>query len=410
MKQLVGLRTRPSRDSKTFVFMLDYVDGHGKRRRLSLGHGDRRKAEKQRVQKERELRMGIVAPESMRLSDFVVDSLTKTGDQIRESTREEYNSAMTDFIKVIGNKDYLKVTIEDGEFYRQRCLDRGNRPATVAKKLREIKCVFETAVKRRQIDENPLKYVKSPRVAKGKVRVFKGAECQRLLTTAQEFRSPVPWGLLIHTAIATGMRRAELLNATWRDVSFDEQTIEVCPKQNTAETWEWHVKDADRRTLPLTEELTMLLAEHQSQQPEGHPYIFVPSERYAYIQALRKAGEWVYSDSRLKVLNNFKRDFDAILCRANVKGRTFHDLRRTTLSNWLASGMSEYDVMILAGHASFSTTHEFYLAVRRDLVDRARQSADFWRAPGARPEFQGQAVDNESGKVFNSRDLGHERP
>jgi len=39
---------------------------------------------------------------------------------------------------------------------------------------------------------------------------------------------------------------------------------------------------------------------------------------------------------------------------------------------WLANGMSEHDVMVLAGHASFATTHKFYLAVADDLVDRAR--------------------------------------
>ena len=34
--------------------------------------------------------------------------------------------------------------------------------------------------------------------------------------------------------------------------------------------------------------------------------------------------------------------------------------------------MSEYDVMTLAGHSSFATTHKFYLAVADDLVHRAR--------------------------------------
>jgi len=50
-------------------------------------------------------------------------------------------------------------------------------------------------------------------------------------------------------------------------------------------------------------------------------------------------------------------------------------LRRTALSNWFANGMSEYDVMTLAGHPSFTTTHKFYLAVADDLVVRARQAA-----------------------------------
>ena len=67
------------------------------------------------------------------------------------------------------------------------------------------------------------------------------------------------------------MRRAELLNCTWGDVDFDAQTIEVNPKQNTKETWEWLVKDADHRTLPLTEEIVQMLADHQAQQPEGYP-------------------------------------------------------------------------------------------------------------------------------------------
>ena len=39
---------------------------------------------------------------------------------------------------------------------------------------------------------------------------------------------------------------------------------------------------------------------------------------------------------------------------------------------WFANGMSEHDVMVLAGHSSFATTHEFYLAVADDLIGRAR--------------------------------------
>ncbi len=93
------------------------------------------------------------------------------------------------------------------------------------------------------------------------------------------------------------------------------------------------------------------------------------SSTYAY--KLR----WTYSDSRLRVLNNFRRDFTGILRAAGIEVGTFHDLRRTCLSGWLTNGLAEYDVMQLAGHSDFSTTHRFYLAVRTDLVDRARTAA-----------------------------------
>ena len=45
MAELVRLKTRPSRDGKTFKYRLDYIDEKGKRRRISLGHADKRKAE-----------------------------------------------------------------------------------------------------------------------------------------------------------------------------------------------------------------------------------------------------------------------------------------------------------------------------------------------------------------------------
>lgn len=375
MNELVKLKTRASRDGKTFKYLLDYVDEDGKRHRPSLGHADRRKAERQRATRERELRMGVIAPASMRLGDFMKDSLARTGNQIRESTHEEYASAMKDFISVIGNIDYQRITLGHGEIYRQCCLDRGNTPATVSKKLRHLKRFFQLGVNRKQLDENVLRQVELPRSAKKKIEVYTDEECQRVLRSARNCRTEnsVDWELLILVALSTGMRRAELLNLTWRDVNFDAMTIEVNPKEDTEETWLWYVKDVDRRTLPLTEEITLMLVDHQSRQPEGYPYVFVPPCRYDHIQQLRQHSKWTLSDSRLKVISNFGRQFGKILRRAKVRKLRFHDFRNTALSNWFAGGMKEFDVMNLAGHSSFSTTHKFYLAVADDLVDRARR-------------------------------------
>ena len=386
MNELVRLRTRPSRDGKIFTYMLDYLDENGKRRRASLSHADKRKAERQRAQKERELRMGILRPASMKLSDFVDNSLARTGSQIRESTGQECKGAMEHLIRVIGNIDYQRVTLSHGELFRQACLDQGNSPATVSKKLRALKRLFQLAVERKQLDENPFRYLKLPKWAKKKVEIYTADECKRFMKAAQECRNSLRWDLLIYIALMTAMRRGELLNTVWANVDFDTKTIDISPKDSTAETWEWLIKDTDRRTLPLTEEAVTRLAEHQAQQPEKYPYVFVPPSRYGKIQELRKLGKWTLSDSRLKVINNFDRKFKKIRKRAGVKGRRFHDFRNTALTNWFTNGMSEYDVMRLAGHSSFTTTHQFYLAVSSDLVDRARDAAcqnlaHIWHAP-----------------------------
>jgi len=80
-----------------------------------------------------------------------------------------------------------------------------------------------------------------------------------------------------------------------------------------------------------------VLAEHQSRQPEKHPYVFVLPARYAYIQSqLRAGGKWRYSDSRQKLVAKFNKVFGKILQRAGIEYGMFHDLRRTAISNWLA--------------------------------------------------------------------------
>ncbi len=389
--QLVRLRTRPSRDGKTFRYMLDYVNEQSKRQRISLGHCDKRRAEAERAQKERELRMGIMSPEPMKLSIFVEDSLIRTGQQIRSATRAEYSADVKHFIKVVGDIDYQQVNFEHAEIFRQDCLNQGNAAATVAKKLRSLKRLFQLAVDRGQLEENPFRKIAMPKSPKRKVRRYTVKECQQLLRAARDIQTPksVNWEILILAALTTGMRKSELLNLTWTDVDFERKTIEVCPKKNTKETWAWDIKDCDRRLLPLTEQLISMLCEHQSLQPEKYPYVFVPPCRYDVIQKNQKAKQYTTGPGK-DLITNFTRQFKMILKRAEVKAGTFHDLRRTALSNLLTGGLGEFEVMKIAGHSSFKTTHEFYLDVSDNLLDKARQVCSNLAHNWHTPSFAGE--------------------
>ena len=129
-----------------------------------------------------------------------------------------------------------------------------------------------------------------------------------------------------------------------------------------------------RRNVPLTDEAVRLLAEHQATQPEGYPYVFVPPRRYNYIQKIRQMGKWTTRQGKCPV-SNFRYQFLRIRERAGIDVGTFHDLRRTCITNWFAHGLSEFEVMIMAGHASFETTRRFYLAVRSDIIERARKAS-----------------------------------
>jgi integrase len=141
------------------------------------------------------------------------------------------------------------------------------------------------------------------------------------------------------------------------------------------DTWEWHIKDTNRRTLPLTAPLVKLLAEHQASHLVGNPYVFVPNARYKGIQELRKAHKWTVNAGRCP-LAGFSPRFRRIRWLAGIESGTFHDLRQTCLSNWVTQGLSLHEVKELAGHASIETTERFYLAVRKDFLDRARTASE----------------------------------
>lgn len=376
MKQLVRLRIKPSRDGCSFKYFIDYTDQNGKRTRKSLGHADRKKAERQRAQFERELRIGIVEPDSMKLSVFLSDCLKRSQKQVKAATLEEYDLTMRQFIKLTGDVDIRLVQHVHGERFIQSCLDEGNRPATVGKKVGNMKRLFQLAIERGQLVTNPFRFVRKPKTPQGEIHTFSDEECRMMVGVAEvsKIGAPFRWDILVLTALCTGMRRGELLNTTWKDIDFAGQKIHVSPKDETDHTWQWGIKDTDRRSVPVTDEVVCLLAKLQAEQPDGYTYVFVPPERYDHIQQARNAGEWTVRQGKCPV-GNFRRQFMLILKHAGIKQGTFHDLRRTCITNWFVYGLSEYEVMIMAGHASFETTRKFYMAVRNDLIDRARKAS-----------------------------------
>ena len=104
------------------------------------------------------------------------------------------------------------------------------------------------------------------------------------------------------------------------------------------------------------------------------------TKRYDRIQltrtgkSKRKKNIWLLKDANNSVINNFTDMFGDIKAKAGIKKGTFHDIRRTAITNWFYAGLEITEVMRLAGHSKYDTTLKYYLSVKDDLVDRARQA------------------------------------
>lgn len=127
-------------------------------------------------------------------------------------------------------------------------------------------------------------------------------------------------------AITTGMRKAEILNLTWKDIDFDKGLAKLTTTKN-----------GSRRINPIP---AFALEELKKFRESGSNLIFSPP-----------------TDARKPF--NFRVQWNRALTRAGIKNFRFHDLRHTAASYLVMNGASLHETAELLGHKSTQTTKRY---------------------------------------------------
>lgn len=139
----------------------------------------------------------------------------------------------------------------------------------------------------------------------------------------------------------------------------------------------WNPKDNERRIAPLAQAARVILEELRRTAAEGNPYVFLSLQRHRYL--LNRPDGW--RESR-PLINNMRRDFNAICKVAGVPVDAFHSLRKSCCTNLLEGGVVPHAVQKIMGHSSLETTIKYYSRVRRDQVAMAREVSDAYATGG----------------------------
>ncbi|MFL6138857.1 MAG: tyrosine-type recombinase/integrase [Frankiaceae bacterium] len=205
--------------------------------------------------------------------------------------------------------------------------------ATVRRVYAVLRAALNSAVRRRMLTFNPLLAVELPEARRAKVTTWTAEQAVAFLIflegDEQEGRRPERLRALYHLALASSMRRGELLGQRWDTDLKTDQAVTHVAEQLVKMRHGGVVVGAPKtragvRPLWFDEYTAQVLAEHRQRQE---------AERAAWGEAWVDTG-LVFTREHGSALNpdHVSRRFRTLAKRAGIPVIRFHDLRHTSIS------------------------------------------------------------------------------
>jgi integrase len=355
----------------------------GKRKRFGKSFEFKRDAERFRSEKAVEFgKQGRprANPQEQALDTFLKSWLRRQKPELKPASLELYEGTVKRLVDFFGRDKCLHdITMELAQDFmlaqKNRTIGRKGddlSPWTREQLKRHCKTIFGAAVELGYLPKNPFtaKLLRSKRLATKRWYRMKADEYHALLEITPSLREKVAYAMF-YTA---GLRMHEAFNVTWDCVDFQKNILQVMNREATANMPPFSIKDHEERRIPLPPDTIALLAQWQTEAPEGVPFVLLTKERYERVKAKWRTlrGKGLPWKNRY-VVNNVLRNFKGHVIRADIKpvGKfTIHTLRKCCGQNW-ADYLPMNVVKELLGHSSISTTAEFYSTVDRDHEKKA---------------------------------------
>jgi integrase len=226
--------------------------------------------------------------------------------------------------------------------------------------------------------------VTPPRVRHREMTTWDADQARRFLAVASTGSA---YGPIWMVALATGMRRGELLGLRWQDVDLERGIVHV--RQSAGRVRGKMVLSqpksrAGKRVIPLQAAVVAALRDHKVRQ----------NERRLTLGAAWEDHDLVFAAASGRPINpsNLRRDFVTLAKRAGVPMIRIHDQRHTYATLGLSSGASLKALSESMGHAQTSITINTYAHAlphqRREVADKVGDvlfGETPWRESGPAP-------------------------
>lgn len=256
---------------------------------------------------------------------------------------------------------------------------------------------LDDAVKTGLLARNVCDSVSPPRKLHNEIKPLNPVQIRKLLEAAKGH----PNEALFVLALATGMRRGELLALKWQDVDFTNNTLQVrrtlsrLPTQMGRERGELYVESEpktkkSKRSIVIADFAIEALKKHRLRQEEAKKQAEDLWEDCDYVFCTPFGS---HLDPGHDALEGLK----VLLKKAGLPEIRFHDLRHSAATLLLSKGVHPKIVQEILGHSEISMTMDIYSHVLPTMQKEAMEKLNQTFLDFPQEEDQGDD-DNDEGE------------
>lgn len=245
--------------------------------------------------------------------------------------------------------------------------------ASVLYHHRVLSSLFSRAVKWELIAVNPASKVDPPKVRRKQPEAYDHEQTARILAALEE--EPLKYKVLVILALATRIRRGELLGLEWRDINFENNTIEVRQASQYLPEKGVFTKEpkteTSRRVISVPSSVMELLKQYKAHQAE---------ERLKVGDLWEESGRlfttWNGRPMHPDTATSWFAEFLERHGLPRMKFQALQALRHTSATLLIAEGISLKNVSRRLGHADTRTTDMFYTRALESVDRKAAKVLD----------------------------------
>ena len=319
------------------------------------------------------LENGYTISSDMFISDYLDMWLDDYIKDIRsENTYVKYKNICDKYIiPVLGDIKLSALKVIHIEKLIRHFRKEGLNPTSTQNYYGIIRAALNKAVKLQLLNDNPCKFIDTPKRSKFKANTLTVQEFYLIYDKLNaELYEDYIFKLALDIALETGLRRGEMCGLTWDDIDFNNKCIHINQaliRVDNTYTISSLKTDSSYRSLPVSDALLVKLENHKKRQK-------INRVKYGqfYLKNIFNKKEYdlvfTWENGKFIIPSNFLQRLKRMLKHCNInKNIRWHDLRHTNATLLLEGGASMKTVQERLGHSLMQTTSDTYAHVTEKM-------------------------------------------